>query len=393
MKPAFRNLFVNILLSFASVLALCIALELILRPTHLFGARISWATPDPLIGYHYVPHAPYWHFKENDHPVTGVINRWGWRDREWTLEKPPGIRRIALLGDSYVEAIDVEQDSTFAALAERSLAAGSPPRVELMNFGAAGFTQSEELLVLTREVVRFHPDMVILFFWPWDIPDIRRETAPNKDRPFFIEQASGVLSLDTSFNHAWRFRIRRSLDFIKRRSALISLLSERYNAYHDAPPEENPADQLRQAGPHGRSLGPMSLCTSHADPVYMQNYGLNKRLIGEMVSFCRTHAMQFMLVCMDIDAYCAPVEQLYRDVDSSFNQNYFEDDLARFSDSLQIPYLGLQRIFHEYYSRSQRSLHWGHWNYEGHRIVADALAARLRTAPLDWRRASDTAAR
>ena len=92
--------------------------------------------------------------------------------------------------------------------------------------------------------------------------------------------------------------------------------------------------------------------------------------------------MRFMLVCMDIDAYLSSVERQYMDIDSTFNQYYFEDDLDRLSDSLGIAYLGLQRIFKEYYDRSGKPLHRGHWNYEGHRIVANALAGKLRTVSL-----------
>jgi hypothetical protein len=384
MRTKFRNLVTNILLSFLSVLTFLFVLEIILRTTHLFGARISYLTPDPVIGYHHVPNASYWHFKENDHPTTGVINRWGWRDQEWTLEKPHDVYRIAVLGDSHVEAMDVEQDSTFMKLAERSLNTGpTDKKFELMNFGASGFTQSEELLVLEREVILFNPDMVILFFWPGnDITDINRETAPNKDRPFFIAEAGGLLSLDTSFSEACRYRTRQYIDFMKRRSALISLISERYNAYHDVPPIKDLAELAKQANSDGRSLGSMSLCTSDPDPIYIQNYGLNKRLIAEMVSFCRRNSMRFMLVCMDIDAYVTSVDQQYKEIDSTFNQYYFEEDLGRYSDSLQIAYLGLERIFKEYYDRSQKALRWGHWNYEGHRIVAGALTGKLRTVSL-----------
>src|SRR5690606_15081357 len=53
--------------------------------------------------------------------ATVTINRWGMRDRDYTLEKPAGTRRIALLGPSYVMGIGVADDETFDTFLEGSL--------------------------------------------------------------------------------------------------------------------------------------------------------------------------------------------------------------------------------------------------------------------------------
>src|SRR5438552_2622971 len=42
-----------------------------------------------------------------------TINAEGWRDVAHELAKPPGVYRIAVLGDSYVEALQVELEQTF----------------------------------------------------------------------------------------------------------------------------------------------------------------------------------------------------------------------------------------------------------------------------------------
>ncbi len=103
------------------VLCVVLALEVLLRTTHLFGARLAWSEPDDLIVYRFTAGCSYWQFKENDHPISGKINRWGWRDRERALEKPPGVSRVCFLGDSMLAAFEVETDSTFVAIAEDEL--------------------------------------------------------------------------------------------------------------------------------------------------------------------------------------------------------------------------------------------------------------------------------
>src|SRR6185369_15709040 len=139
-----------------SLVLVCGALELLLRTTHLFHARLSWTEPDREIGWRFTPGREYWFFGENDHAITGRINSTGWRDRERIIKRTPHTGRLAVLGDSYVEAFQVELDSTFAARIENSMR-GSPDGFEAMNFGRSGMSPAEESVVLARDVFRFEP--------------------------------------------------------------------------------------------------------------------------------------------------------------------------------------------------------------------------------------------
>src|SRR4030095_10354965 len=61
--------------------------------------------PDPLTGLSLRPNTSGWYGKEGHAYVT--INSQGLRDRERPIEKPPSTYRILVLGDSYVEALQV----------------------------------------------------------------------------------------------------------------------------------------------------------------------------------------------------------------------------------------------------------------------------------------------
>ncbi|HEX7878274.1 MAG TPA: SGNH/GDSL hydrolase family protein, partial [Candidatus Eisenbacteria bacterium] len=142
-----------------------VALELGLR-------LIGWSSPrlvehDPDRGKAYRP-GIHWHQSEEGEADV-VINRWGFRDRDWTVEKPPGTVRVALLGDSFVDGLQVPVDSTWARVAERRLnacRAFGDSTVEVMNFGVSGYGTAQELQTLRHEVLRFHPDVVVLSFLP-----------------------------------------------------------------------------------------------------------------------------------------------------------------------------------------------------------------------------------
>ncbi len=99
-----------------------------------------------------------------DQPLT--VNRWGMRDRDTSLEKPPGTYRIALLGPSHVMGSGVADGETFADYLEerlnQSAGAASPVRYEVLNFGVAGYSMLEQLAMLEDRVFAFQPDAVFV---------------------------------------------------------------------------------------------------------------------------------------------------------------------------------------------------------------------------------------
>jgi len=342
-------------------------LEVVLRTTHLFGARPSWSKPDPIIGHRYSPGRIYWIRKENPKPITGRINKYGFRDKDWPLKKPEGLYRIAVIGDSYVEAFQVESDKTFLALTEKALNNRHNLKVELMNFGVSGVTQTEELMILQDDVLRFNPDMVILFFCPGnDIDDISPKTA-SRPRPFFYINQHGELSLDTSFSQTLSYKIKSFINPIKQHSALISLLAERYNVYQQSNRKITWEDKKT-------IMGALTLATAKPSPLFLENYRLNKLLIKRMAEICKDKGIRFLLVVEDINP---KIHKTLKSIDPTYNPDFFEDDMRAFADSIGIEFLGLERAFREVYEKEGKSLHWGHWNYEGHELVAELLTKKL----------------
>lgn len=352
------------------LLCMVFALEVLLRTTHLFGARLAWAEPDDLIIYRFTPGCTYWQFKENDHPISGKINSWGWRDRERTLEKPEGVTRVCFLGDSMVAAFEVEADSTFVAMAEDELNSRGGSAVEILNFGLPGATQTEELVILERDVMPFSPDIVALYFNPAnDIGDVSRKTG-GPDRAYFAVGDDGGLRLDDSFTETSQYRIRSALNGLKHHSAFVSLVAERFNLLTRA--RRLGAEEIRDAG-FPRYL---RLCTTQGETLYAENYELNKRLIREMATWCLDRGVRFLLVC-GASVYEPRDIRQSSELEPTFNPDFFENDLATFADSLGIEYLGLQSLFRERAESSAVPLNWGHLSYRGHRVVAEALAAEL----------------
>jgi hypothetical protein len=372
------KILLTILINVIVLFSFALVFEVILRTTHIFGAKVSWTKPDSMVGYSFIPGKKYWSKSENDNPITGKINSYGWRDREWSLIKPENEFRIAVLGDSFVEAFQVESSTTFLDLAENQLNAESGRSVEIMNFGRSGYTQTEEFIVLKEYVVKFSPNLVILFFFPGnDITDINRVTAMDSRRPF-LSYKNGELRLDTSFSLTNEFKIRSFISSIRQYSALISLISDRYILYKV---NRSKIISYARSESHSEKInGYLSLCTSKPEKIYIQNYKLVKQIIRDMAAYCQVRAIKFMLVCCDL--YLPPeLEKKYKDIDPTFDLSFFEDDLKEYAQFINIEYLGLQRIFMHSHKNSGLAYHLkkdGHWNYSGHRLVAKALVSRLK---------------
>ena len=352
-----------------------LALEVLLATTHLFGARKSWSEPDALLGWRFTPNRTYWAARENDHAITGRINSFGWRDRERSLAKPRDTYRIAIIGDSFVEAIQVELDSTFPAIVERQLNEKSGQRIEVLNFGRSGMTQTEELLLVEGEVGGFSPDLVVVFFVPVnDVSEVAVETSDTALRPFYKISPAGELALNTRFTESRVYKLKAAVNQLKQHSTLVSLVNQRYSLFR----RNRRRDHIEAVQESGAGIGgALSLCTSTPDAVYARNYELNKRLIGEMAGYCRTNGMRFMLVCA---GWIYKTEDLarYAKIDPTFDAGYFENDLENHARDLGIDYAGLQTPFERAYeARRGKPLHWQHWNYDGHRLVAAELAARM----------------
>ena len=96
-------------------------------------------------------------------------NSQGYRDVEHSFEKPKGVYRIVLIGDSVAEGRDVDADSAFGRVLERELnARNDGRRYEVVLLALIGYSTSQEIVVLETEAFRYHPDLIL---WSYCLND------------------------------------------------------------------------------------------------------------------------------------------------------------------------------------------------------------------------------
>jgi hypothetical protein len=169
--PLWKKLIYAAISTAAVLLALAIVAEIGLRVFVLIVPSFR-STPfrqyDPVLGESLIPNAKVIHSRGC---FSGLVetNRWGFRDRDRTLEKPPGVFRIAILGDSVVEAAQVQPGEPMNIRLEKLLAEKGYGNVEVLAFGIAGIGTTQELMLYQEKVRQFHPDAVVLVFVDNDI--------------------------------------------------------------------------------------------------------------------------------------------------------------------------------------------------------------------------------
>ena len=121
---------------------------------------------NPLIAYEPVPLYGDGGKLEPDFSLRGGFNEQsntlGFRDRDHSLQKPDGAKRILIIGDSISVgwAVPNYADTYVPQLEQLLLDAGN--KVELVNFSVAGYNTGQEVELLKERGLAFHPDMVIL---------------------------------------------------------------------------------------------------------------------------------------------------------------------------------------------------------------------------------------
>ena len=117
-----------------------------------------------------------------DEDFIYTLNTYGYRDKEWDIEKDKDNERIMFVGDSFVEGMMAQDDHTIP-IGFHEAAARQGQSVEAMNFGMMGIGLNEYIKLIVDAVPIFKPDHVCLVLFSNDIPFNRPYFPSNKIKP------------------------------------------------------------------------------------------------------------------------------------------------------------------------------------------------------------------
>ena len=114
---------------------------------------------DEILGWKNIPN-----WKSTTFGKQLTINSKGLRDKERPYAKPPDVKRILVLGDSFAWGYGVADDEIFTSVLENLLARRSGPKWEVINTGVSGWSTDQQYLFLRDEGLKYEPDIVLLAF-------------------------------------------------------------------------------------------------------------------------------------------------------------------------------------------------------------------------------------
>lgn len=155
----------------------------------LYGTGLLRPSELPELGFEFEAHASGW-FKL----ASLRTNSRGLRDREYELEKPAGVFRVAVVGSSFALPAGVEiEDAFHSVLEERLTRESSGRRYEFINFAVGAYNALQTLAMLELRALAYDPDLVLFCITdlaapgltaPWNTP-LHFRGIPPRTHPFF----------------------------------------------------------------------------------------------------------------------------------------------------------------------------------------------------------------
>lgn len=316
------------------------------------------------------------------------MNSAGFRDRERSKTKAENGLRIALLGDSFTEAIHVKLEDTYGAIMEEKLQqcpALKDREVEVLNFGVQGYGTAQELMVLRHHVWDYSPDFVILAFYAGN--DIRNNYRPLEHdhlRPYFVYK-DGELVEDMSFRDLkpwerdrYAFSIVDLLPFWLVQNSRILQLIRKVDI--DGKQRQFMKDYSEINIAFYREPKP----NSDWDEAWKVTEGLIKLMRDEVYE----KGKDFMLVTVSDSHQILPdisAHERFRDSLNLQNLFYPDERLEKFGKQENISVYNLAGSMWIEAKKTGQCLHGfdngipcgGHWNVAGHKLVGEILANNL----------------
>ena len=368
---------------------------------------------DGAVGVSLLPGAEGWYRREGEAYIR--INSDGLRDEEHAPAKAPDTFRIALLGDSYCEALPVPLEQTFWSIMKQALQncrfAGDK-KIEVVNFGVSGYGNAQELLTLREKVWKYSPDLVLLAVTTNnDITDNASALKKTRDVPYFV-YIGDRLTLDDSFKHSRAFAFSNSPmgqigPWLRAHSRLVQAITQgqrglkvllaSWRAKRQATSASNPKtrepDNKSDLFARSEELGADNLV--YLEPnnaVWNEAWRVTEGLIVQMRDEVVARGAKFVVVTLSNGPQVLPDPALRERFKSRFGITdlFYPDNRIKALGAREgITVINLAPEMQTFAQQNNMFLHGfgenignGHWNVAGNRVAGELIAKKLCEEPL-----------
>jgi len=327
----------------AVVVALAIA-EVALR---LLPLPVPTTVPDETLGYVHAPGLRRTMVDpESKRRIRFEANEYGFRDGAWNPERRP---TVMVVGDSFVDATQVEKEERLTEVLARDLSRGGPSW-QVLNMGVGG-TGPELYVERVREFVPvFSPEYVVVAISnPNDVHNPNYDLTPASARKSYLVRDGSVIAYSDVASgweqFGWRAKVFFGQSYVMRfaKDVWVKISTPRQ-------------DYLNEVVPRYCRLSSKDLA--------------NSLLIVDTLLAQMDELSGHRLIVLDIPER----NQFQEDLPAGCDRTLLESHLAAFARDRGILFVPL---FDRFTGLTETPYYVGHLNPFGHRIAAEALREEI----------------
>lgn len=314
------------------------------------------------------------------HNFNGVLsNQFGFNDQDYSLQKPEGTFRVLVVGDSF-NWLGGRDGNYVGRLRQKLKERYGDQKIEVINAGYPGTHPGEQLAMLKKYGLQYHPDLVVLGFF---VGNDFAEAEPNRK----------TIIINDSIVRIDRRNERKFLGYpIVLQSRLLLFLKQRYTLYRDAQQAKKEAEAEGKPRPKGTfseenflniERARLEICNLKSQSVFRPHIEHTYQNILEMDALLKSRGIDFMLAIYPDEFQVNQklhdhLFDKYKISRADFNLSLPQDLLKSFLSEKGIPHVDLLKEFKvEGQTRDLYLYRNTHWNESGNQLAADILFREL----------------
>lgn len=301
----------------------------------------------------------------NETAAPFAVNAQGWNSGvgDYDLARKPRIGRVAVVGDSMVEALQVAHDKSVAERLAAELSRDGN-QVEVYRFAVSGAPLSQYLNMVEREVLHYSPDWIVVVLIHNDFDESYRFVQGRYTSSFLKLRIADGRVIEEIAPVPWTPAV---TDWA-RRTAIARYLYYRWQVRIDAIRNLFLPSAFASADRYEANIDVQAVLREMPDVVAATDH-----VFARLAALARRQGTRLLLAMDGIRS------AIYSDSTSAaLNLNRMSAELARKHD---IPFVDLHSAFGaDWRANRKRFEHSAdnHWNEYGHAVAARAVAQAMR---------------
>lgn len=226
----------------------------------------------------FLANASYIHASDPDGAeFVHSLNLYGFRDGQWTIKKPAGMKRVMFMGDSFMEGAMASDDYTIPE-GFKNTAEEAGERYDTMNMGIQAMGLTGYMFLMADAVPVFKPDVVFIVFFENDFFE------PVEFNPQLME---GRLEYP-EFNSPWKPRLVQLIENIRYdRPVARRWHSSPFSFFGAVPHPSNPFSDPQKAKFYSQYVDPSvaaAMMRGRFNPHIVDEYGYDEEFLRQPIN-------------------------------------------------------------------------------------------------------------